>query len=82
MKTIKLIIATGLTFGLAVATMNAQDNGKQTPKKEESKSKDSKNLTIKEKGSHVVQGNTTSNGNKEAKPTTAEPKKQEQKSPK
>lgn len=76
MKTVKMLVVGGL-----IATMSAyaQDGGKQTPKKEETKSKpvSKQELTIKEKSS-PIKHNTTNATEKEAKPA-AEPKKHEEK---
>ncbi len=74
-----------LVVGAIVITMSAyaQDNGKQAPKKEESKSKDApkQRLTIKEKSSNV-KNDIKNPAGKEAKPQpqpAAQPKRADKK---
>ncbi len=76
MKTIKMLIVSGI---VATTCAYAQDGGKQTPQKEESKPKSThshaQEVTIKQKSSNV-KTETKNTSNKGSQPAE-EPKKQE-----
>lgn len=75
MKLSNMLVVAGLVIGMGAY---AQDGGKQTPKKEEIKSKNisKQELTIKEKSSNVKNDTKNASG-KEVRPTK-EPKKHEE----